>query len=306
MLDTGTELGRAPGALLGPVRRGTRAVLEFGDLFFEIDPEVGGRVTSARISGRELLVGPAVHPQNYGSTFWSSPQNGPFGWGWPPVAAIDSAPFALRELAVGFEVEGPAVSAPELPAVDGLSVLKRFVPDPARRSLEITYSITNRSLTPKRVAPWEITRVGPFGLSFYASDEAPRGELPLPTTRAAGCVWFQHSGQAPPHGKLFADGRGWLAHLTPERVLLVKAFDEPPPERVAPNEAEIEIYASPQPSPAQAYVELENQGEFQEIAARSSISWRSTWYLRALPSDLPLAPAAALVDLVQQALECRP
>jgi hypothetical protein len=302
MLVTGTELGLGPGALLGPVRRGTRAVLEFGDLFFEVDPEVGGRVTSARVAGRELLVGPTVHPQNYGSTFWTSPQNGPFGWGWPPVTAIDSVPFALRELSLGFEVEGPAVSAPELPAIDGLSVQKRFVANPERRSLEITYSIANRSQRAKRVAPWEITRVGPLGLSFYASDEAPTGELPLPTTREAGCVWFQHSGQAPPHGKLFGDGSGWLAHLTPERVLLVRAFDEPRRDLVAPNEAEIEIYSSPQPTPAEAYVELENQGEFREIAAGSSISWRSIWYLRALPPALPLAPAASLVDLVQQTL----
>lgn len=302
MLVTGTELGLGPGALLGPVRRGTRAVLEFGDLFFEVDPEVGGRVTSARVAGRELLVGPTVHPQNYGSTFWTSPQNGPFGWGWPPVTAIDSVPFALRELSLGFEVEGPAVSAPELPAIDGLSVRKRFVANPERRSLEITYSIANRSQRAKRVAPWEITRVGPFGLSFYASDEAPTGELPLPTTREAGCVWFQHSGQAPPHGKLFGDGSGWLAHLTPERVLLVRAFDEPRRDLVAPNEAEIEIYSSPQPTPAEAYVEIENQGEFREIAAGSSFSWRSIWYLRALPPALPLAPAASLVDLVQQTL----
>lgn len=302
MLETGTELGRGPGALLGPVRRGARAVLEFGDLFFEVDPEVGGRVTSARVAGRELLVGPAVHPQNYGSTFWTSPQNGPFGWGWPPVAAVDSAPCALRELPLGCEVQGPAVSASESPVVEGLSVRKRFVANPARSSLEITYTLTNQGRSAKQAAPWEITRVGPFGLSFYASDSAPSGELPLPTTRAAGCVWFQHSGQAPPHGKLFGDGSGWLAHLTPERVLLVKAFDKPRRERVAPSEAEVEIYASPQPSPAEAYVELENQGEFQEISAGASISWRSTWYLRALPPDLPLAPAASLVDRVRQTL----
>ncbi len=302
MLDTGTELGRGPGALLGPVRRGARAVLEFDDLFFEVDPEVGGRLTSARVAGRETLVGPTVHPENYGSTFWTSPQNGPFGWGWPPVAALDSAPFTLRELPLGCEVEGPAVTAAQAPALEGLSVRKRFLADPARRSLEVTYSIANRGSAAKRVAPWEITRVGPLGLSFYASDEAPSGVLPLPTTRDAGCVWFQHSGQAPPHGKLFGEGSGWLAHLTPERVLLVKAFDPPRRELVAPNEASIEIYASPQHTPAEAYVELENQGEFQEIPAGSSISWRSTWYLRALSKDLPLAPAATLVDLVRRTL----
>jgi len=36
---------------------------------------------------------------------------------------------------LGFEVEGPAVVAAELPAVDGLSVLKRFIANPERRSM---------------------------------------------------------------------------------------------------------------------------------------------------------------------------
>jgi len=302
MPPSGTELGRGPGALLGPVRRGTRGVLEFGDLYFEVDPEVGGRVTSARVAGRELLVGPAVHPQNYGSTFWTSPQNGPFGWGWPPVAAVDSAPFSLSPLPAGFELHGPPVSDPALSAVDGLSVSKRFVANAARSALEIEYTLTNHGKAVKQTAPWEITRVGPFGLSFYASAEAPTGAVPLRTTREAGCVWFQHSGEAPPHGKLFGDGAGWLAHLTPERVLFVKAFEKPRRDRVAPDEAEIEIYASPQPSAAQAYVELENQGEFQPIPPETSISWRSTWYLRALPPAQPLAPSASLLALVQQIL----
>jgi hypothetical protein len=45
-----------------------------------IEPECAGRVASLTYGGRELLSGPDVHPSNWGSTYWTSPQA---DWGWP-------------------------------------------------------------------------------------------------------------------------------------------------------------------------------------------------------------------------------
>jgi hypothetical protein len=302
MQAVGAGLDRARAVLARPLRRGARLVLEFGDIYLEVDPAVGGRITSARVKGRELLVEASIHPENYGSTFWTSPQNGPFGWGWPPVAEVDSAPYALRELEDGFELTGPKVDSPDRPAVDQVSVRKRFSADLTHHAVHIDYAIRNLGRETKRLAPWEITRVAPFGLTFYAGDSPPGGAVPLAMTRAHGCYWFQHSGDAPPHGKSFGDGNGWLAHVTPEGALLVKTFRDLALAESAPGEAEIEIYASPQSPPGQAYVEVENQGPFSEIPASGETAWGVTWYLRTLPPTIPAGASEALVEFVRQTL----
>lgn len=296
-LDHGRE------ALRAPIRRGSRAVLEFADLYFEVDPEVGGRIVAARVNGRDVLAGPDVHPENYGSTFWTSPQNGEHGWGWPPVVAVDSAPFHLREQGSGFELNGPVVRGEGGPAVEGLRVTKRFAPDIERRALHVEYVLQNDGARPLRLAPWEITRVAAGGLTFYAGPTAPTGDLPLEFSTEAGCYWFRHSGDWPPHGKVFGDGEGWVAHLSREGAMLVKTFRDLAPSEFAPGEAEIEIYASPQPTPAAAYVEVENQGSFSSIPAGESSSWSVVWYLRQLPVTVPQEPSQALVDWVLETIQ---
>jgi hypothetical protein len=278
-------------------------VLEFDDIYLEVDPDVAGRICSARVGGRELLTSPRVHPQNYGSTFWTSPQNGENGWGWPPPAPIDAAPFQVRELEDGFELSGAAVPDGGPPAIAGVALTKRFSAAFERRAIDVDYQLRNEGRSAKRLAPWEITRVGPGGLSLFAAEEPPYGELPLRTRHEFGCYWFRHSGDAPPHGKLFADGRGWLAHVTRDRALLVKTFPDLKPHDFAPGEAEVELYASPQEPPVSAYVELENQGAFCEIPGGSSRTWKVSWYLRELPAGVPDEPSAALVEFIQHTIK---
>ncbi|HSS40031.1 MAG TPA: DUF4380 domain-containing protein, partial [Polyangia bacterium] len=150
-------------------------------------------------------------------------------------------------------------------------------------------------------AAWEITRVGPGGLTFYPTGtDAPRagGGFALPPTQtAAGCTWYQHPGTAPgADQKLLADGSGgWLAHVAGD-VVLVKKFADVPAGMAAPGEAEIEIFVDGRGG----YVEVEEQGTYQPVAAGQTLNWPVTWIVRPLPDGIDAtAGSADLVAFVQ-------
>jgi hypothetical protein len=284
--------------LKGPIARGNKCVLEFGDLYFEVATETAGRVTSARIGRAELLIGPSVDASNYGSTFWTSPQA---DWSWPPLAEMDSAPFAYSEGEASCTLVGPQVKAPAHPNVDQLRLSKTFAADFAKRAVSITYTIENQGTLGKRVAPWEITRVAGGGLTFYASDSpALAGALPLLTTSsAAGCHWFKHT-PGLPESKLFGDGEGWIAHVTPQNLVLIKTFPDIRPGQAATAEAEIEIYSAPS---AKNYVEVENQGAISDIPAGGAMEWTVRWYVRMLPPTIRATVGNAdLVSFVKETI----
>src|SRR5215471_14365094 len=160
-----------------PVVREGRFLLEAGDAALEVDPSKAGRITALRLGGRNLLTGPDVDAGNYGSTFWTSPQS---QWGWPPVPEIDSAPFAAA-------IEGDAVvMRGPVSAALAVSVDKRFSTDAARGAFRLEYRIQNRGAAPTRLAPWEITRVAPGGLTFYPTGTGIFPPSNLAVREAAG------------------------------------------------------------------------------------------------------------------------
>ena len=69
--------------------------------------------------------------------------------------------------------------------------------DAAEQALIVKYTIVNQGASARRLAPWEITRVAPGGLTFYASDSAPTGDRKPATMTAAGCVWIEHGASVP-------------------------------------------------------------------------------------------------------------
>jgi hypothetical protein len=197
---------------------------------------------------------------------------------------------------------GPKISATAHPNVDGLSLTKKFSADFAKQAVSIQYTIKNQGTVSKRVAPWEITRVAGGGLTFYATDSAPTaGTMPLlSTTSGAGCQWFKHTSSVV-ESKLFADGKGWIAHVTSQNLILIKSFPNIMQSQAASGEAEIEIYASPL---AKNYVEVENQGAISDIPAGGTLDWTVRWYVRALPSTILAMPGnQALVDFVTQTIQ---
>jgi hypothetical protein len=270
---------------------GARVRLEDGEIALEIDAAHGARIVEYSLAGRNLLSGADVHPDNYGSTFWTSPQR---DWGWPPPLHIDRLPYQVTEKDAGFELIG--TRCPVL----GVCVSKRFQLDTAG-VVRIEYDIGNQTDRALRMAPWEVTRVARRGVSFFPLGERAWSSdefAALATIPAHGLHWIEHERDAAGEAKLFADSaQGWLAHAV-DGLLFVKSFERVLASEQAAGEGAIELYVSERPR----YLELEQQGRCLEIAPRAVHTWRVNWLLSRVPPAIdasginaPLARLAASV-----------
>jgi len=251
-----------------------------GGLELVVDPKRSGRALRFTLEGKNVLAGPELLPEAFGTTFWPSPQS---DWTWPPPAEIDGKPYAAA-------LEGSVlVLKSEVEPKLGLSVLKRYRLDTARRSVEVAYTLTNTSDRPRKVAPWEIHRVPTAkGLTFYPSAQKLYPQSTLKLNAWSPITWFVHDQNREPKSvKSFADGaEGWLAYVA-GGLLLVKTFGDTPEAAHAPGEGEIEIYADYDvSSKLHRFVELEQQGPYVEIPAGASTTWNVRWFLRKLPATI--------------------
>jgi len=167
----------------------------------------------------------------------------------------------------------------------GLSVRQRLTAEPEKGSVLLEYEFTNRGSTPRKVAPWQNTRVRPNGLTFYPASR-PTYNIQYNTLDLAPVdkiVWFEHEpSKVKDNLKSYADGEdGWMAQLD-GRLLFIKLFDDVPPTAQAPNEGEIVIYVPI----SGKFVEMENQGAYQELVPGASFTWKLRWVLRQLPDDI--------------------
>lgn len=271
--------------------RGDNYILQLNDLQLDIDPLHGARITAFRLEGENSLTEQSTDAQNYGSTFWPSPQN---TWGWPPIAEIDSEPYTVSV------DNSTLLMKSDVSSELDLQITKRFSVDPQRSGISVEYTITNLSDKSRSFAPWEISRVHPEGLTFYPTGDAQLGSGPfdrLITQDMDGITWFKYDSQSiETNQKLYADGaEGWLAHVDGD-MLLVKSFQDIPLALQAPTEGEIEIFANA----SSPYIEIEQQGPYIKIFPQSSLTWIVTWYLRKLPSDLsPEVGSHQLVTFVR-------
>jgi hypothetical protein len=253
--------------------------LELDGMSLRVDPLVGGRVVSLRCGDFELLSGQEADPDNYGSTFWTSPQA---DWGWPPPEKIDRGRYSFDAEAARLTLGGAADSTL------GVRVIKRFTADRERSAFVLEYTVVNAGTEPRTYAPWEVTRVRPRGLTFFA--ERPRKDR-LDST------WLAHEPAVLPAAgrKTFARETGGMLAYATEGYLFVKAFEPVPAPVQAPGEAAIEVYAN------HRYVELEVQGRYERIEPGGAFSWSVTWYLRKLPPNVvAIAGNASLFQLATQ------
>lgn len=284
-----------PARPVTPAAAAGRHVLAWDDVRVEIDAATGGRVTALRLGGRNLLSEPAADAGNFGSTFWPSPQS---AWGWPPLPEIDHAPYRVESEPTALVMRS-AVS----PAL-GVAVEKRIAADAGRAAVVFDFVIHNRGGAPTRLAPWQITRVPPGGLSLFPTGTGASPLCPpstLAVREALGVTWYPFDAAAvTDHQKLFADGReGWLAHVDGD-ALLVKTFAVVPRDAHAPGEAQIEIYATPD----HTYVEVEVQGAYETIAPDAGLAWRVVWLVRRLPPTLSRdIGSAPLLDFIRGVVE---
>ena len=285
--------GGGTSTLVQPIARTNgKYVLEFGDIFFEVDSLVGARVITLTLAGGpNYLTGTAQDAVNYGSTFRVSPQSAWPGT-WPPPPEIDTSAYTMT--VSGQTIVGTSPNAASI----GATVTKKFTPGLTNQSIVAEYTIQSTA-SGKSVAPWEDTRVFPGGLTFYPTgDLAPTGgTFALPTTQTSfGCTWFQYPATVSASARLIADGKeGWIAHITSGGYVLVKKYPDIPSTAHAPGEGEISIYVDG----GGKFIEIETQGAYAALPSGQSVTWTTTWYVRKLPTGISATPNQALVDWVR-------
>jgi hypothetical protein len=287
--------GTAPMPVL-PVMRDGLWGFDMGEVTLEVNADVGGRIATFRFGTENLLTGPVVNATYWGSTLWTSPEA---DWSQPPPAPIDSAPYTAQVMGEKLVLTGQPY------AMLGVSVTKTFWADPAAGAFKIEYKLNNTQQTGVMMAPWEVTRVFPRGLTFFPTGTTDRLSpgATMPTTESDGITWFVYDmATMTMNSKLYADGaEGWVAHVA-QGLVFIKSFADVPADNIAPNEGDVELYANAVAAPMR-YIEIENQAAYGDIAPQASVSWVVTWYLRKLPAGTDgTAPNAALAKFVRDTI----
>jgi hypothetical protein len=270
------------------VVRRENQLIEFGPYALEIDPTDGGRIVAFSLDGRNVVVPKEESPEAYGSSFWPSPQS---DWRWPPPLEWDR-----RAWKVSVEDRSLVLQSGQAPKL-GLSARQRFTADVAHGAVSIELTITNGGTAPRRVAPWQNTRVRPRGLTFYPSSGATLPDSSLKLEPVGGIIWFAHDPAAFKESKKsYSDSEeGWVARVDGE-LLFVKVFSDVPRERIAPGEGEVVLYVHD----GGLFVEVEQQGPYVELAPGASSTWPLHWLVRKLPLGMAARPGnTELVEFVR-------
>ena len=149
--------------------------LKNGDVTMTVNITKGGKILSLKYKDQEVI-SQSRFPESFGSTFWTSPQK---EWNWPPVPEFDKQTYSVNT-----EEENHLFITSPVSQRLGLSVGKDFQVDKKDSAIVITYSIKNEGTEPRRVAPWEITRVsnGDGQIGF---------EAPIDSIWPAGLMTFE-------------------------------------------------------------------------------------------------------------------
>jgi hypothetical protein len=275
-----------------------------GNLTFQVDPNVGARITTFSLNGVNMLTGPSVNPTYWGSTFWTSPES---QWGQPPPVEIDSSPYTVM-MSGGVVTMTGTKSAKLL-----VHIVKTFSVD-TNGVVHIQYAIANDSAATVHMAPWEVTRApagGSLGgLTFFPSAAGAKMMLStgatLPLMNQGGVTWSLYNQAAVTSAsKLYADGQeGWLAHAD-QGLVFIMQFPAILPAQDAPNEGNIELFVNAPATVGQRYVEMEAQGAYQMIAPGMMLPWWNVnWYLKPMPSGATATVGdAALLAFVRSSLQ---
>ncbi len=267
--------------------------MTLGDLKMVVDWAHGARVTEFSFRGTNVLV-TRDENINFGGTYWPSPQANWCAAGvdcWPPPEVIDSGPYTGGITGDSIELTSGQQSIAGI-AGSAIGVTKRFTPVPDSGAVDVTYTLTNLSQADAiSLAPWQVSRVAAGGLTFFGQGSGPVTYAPntAPTfmvNEMAGALWYV-SAPVTHDSKALADGTGWIAQATPERLLYLITYPDIQPADAAPGEAEIELYTN------SSYVEVEQQGALAALPPGGSSTWTVRWKLRPLPSGTTVAPGSA-------------
>jgi hypothetical protein len=247
-----------------------------------INSTIGGRVISFKVDDKETLSGPDINKRFYGSTLWLSPEGK-----WKGQGLLDNGNYkvnnfndnylhltSINDTILGFEFE------------------KMFRSNPSDSSIIIQYTIRNISKSSQQVAPWEVTRVPTGGMAIIAKrspENIPTPNQMYPLMKIIeinNTIWYPYDTSKVSAEKLFMEGgEGWIAYVK-DRILFLKKIPVIAAERSAPNEKNIELYVNKD----KTYIELENQGEYQNLLPGESLFYEVKWYARNLPAGIRTEP----------------
>ncbi len=250
-------------------------LINSGDASLVVDPSEGGRITSFKLANYEFLTGKDIS-MNYGSTFWPGPQS---IWNWPPPPVLDSEPYSAIDN--GNSIKLISNKDP----ITGFQFIKEFSAG-KNSSINLKYSIINKSDQTKKVAPWEISRAGKGGLLFFPLGKgqvAGKNFEPAHVNIIDGIAWYKDEMSRPENNQLsIADGlEGWLAYAINNR-LFIKKFKDTKPELIAPGEGEILFYISSKAD----YIEIEVEGEYKALKPDEESHWDMDWIGKDIPSNI--------------------
>ena len=271
--------------------------IKAGDVTMTVSAKDGGKIISYKLGDKEMLSQSRM-PNQYGSTFWTSPQK---EWNWPPVTEFDRAAYNDESHLCKrtFGDENPSLFlTSQIGSKLPFQILKQYAPEPKRRFIRVSYTIINKGDETRQVAPWEISRVvaDEEGLIFF--DAPVEGITPaglIPFKGEAGASWYSFESGAQ-NRKINSDGKGWLAYAA-NGMLMIKKFDDLTISQPAPDEAEIQVYVNQ----GKTYIELESQGEYKTLAPGQGLTWNVDWYL--LPLKDKAVPSKKLLKLVRKTIK---
>jgi len=245
-------------------------------IVLEANPQAGGRISALKIGDRNFLTGRDINATYWGSSLWPSPQH---IWNSANLAELDNEPYTAA-------IENNSITMiSRKDKKSGFVFTKEISGSKADNVFIIKYTINNQSDSIRKVAPWEVTRVFPKGLAFFPKGKGERwGSMANLAEDKNGITWFNHDNNRIPaqHNKFFSDGTGgWVAQVN-DGVILVKKFPDIDITDAAPSEAEVEIYSNA----AKSYVEIEQQGAYEELTPACSLHWEVIWYVRKLPAHM--------------------
>ena len=271
--------------------------IKAGDVTMTVNAKEGGKIMSYKLGDKEMLAQSRM-PNQYGSTFWTSPQK---EWNWPPVTEFDRAPYNdeshLCKRTFGDEHPSLFLTS-QIGSKLPFQILKQYAPEPKGRFIRISYTIINKGDETRKVAPWEISRVvaDEEGLIFF--DAPIEGITPtglIPFKGEAGASWYSFE-SASQNRKINSDGKGWLAYAA-NGMLMIKKFDDLTLSQPAPDEAEIQVYVNQ----GKTYIELESQGEYKTLSPGHGLTWNVDWYL--IPLKDKALPSKKLLKLVRKTIK---
>lgn len=245
------------------------------NMYFEIEASIGGRVTSLKQNGQEML----HFDDNValsGSTLWLSPEN---AWNGGPDQMLDIKPYSVTVC------ENKVVLRSEISPDYKLRVIKIVSANTLDTAVTIKYIIKNEGAVTQNWAPWEVTRVPVNGLTFFAKGETDIwGNMAMCATNKYNHYWYNQNVTTASGSrfKFYCDGKGWVAHVNSDNNIFIKKFEDISAKNFANQESEVEVYTDPN----HLYSEIENQGAFTSIPPGDSLSWQVKWYTRKVPSDV--------------------